>query len=139
NTARKSFRKLLKDPKNKEFRDKIYYELALFELKQDNTDEAITNLNLAVRESKNPQIKGEAYLELGKIYYEKERKYELSEKYYDSAIVSLPQSYEGYAAIKERQEILTRFVQHQQTIQWQDSLLTMATWDSAALIGAIEN
>ena len=38
NAALKSFRKLLKDSKNKEFKDKIYYEMGVFELKQKNLD-----------------------------------------------------------------------------------------------------
>src|SRR5690606_20193343 len=49
NAARKSFRKLLKDSKNKEFRDKIYYEMGIFELKQDDVDGAIEYLNKSVR------------------------------------------------------------------------------------------
>ena len=38
---RKYFKKLLKDPKNLEYKDKIYYEMAYFELKQGNLDGAI--------------------------------------------------------------------------------------------------
>lgn len=133
NTARKSFRRLLKDRKNKEFRDKIYYELGIFELKQKNLDEAIANLNKAVREGNNKSIDGEAYLKLGEIYYDTLRDYELSQAYYDSAISALPKDFENYEAIKARQEILNEFVKNLKTIQWQDSLLAMANLDSATL------
>src|SRR5690606_30571109 len=68
NAARKSFRKLLKDSKNKEFRDKIYYEMGIFELKQNEIDEAIHFLNRSVRSGNNKRIQGEAYLRLGEIY-----------------------------------------------------------------------
>jgi tetratricopeptide (TPR) repeat protein len=136
--ARKSFRKLLKDSKNKEFKDKIYYEWGVFELKQKNLKEAIDNLNLSVRNGTNKRIDGEAYLKLGEIYYDTLRNYELSQAYYDSAIQSLPQDYEGYAKIKSRQEILNEFVKHLKTIQWQDSLLTLSTLDSVTLRAKID-
>jgi tetratricopeptide (TPR) repeat protein len=84
--ARKSFRKMLKDSKNREFRDKIYYEMGVFELKQKNINEAITEFNRSVRAGKNKQIDGEAYLRLGEIYYDTLKKYQLSQAYYDSAI-----------------------------------------------------
>lgn len=133
NSARKSFRKLLKDSKNKEFRDKIYYEMGIFELKQNDTQRAIDFLNRSVRSGNNQRIQGEAYLKLGEIYYDTLRDYELSQAYYDSAISALPQDYEGYASIKTRQEILNEFVKHLKTVQWQDSLLFLATLDSASL------
>src|SRR5690606_4741746 len=74
-----------------------------------------------------------AYLKLGEIYYDTLKNYELSQAYYDSAISALPTDYENYASIKARQEILNEFVKHLKTVQWQDSLLTLATLDSAAI------
>ena len=133
NAARKSFRKLLKDSKNKEFRDKIYYEMGIFELKQNDVTGAIHFLNRSVRSGNNKRIQGEAYLKLGEIYYDTLKNYELSQAYYDSAITSLPTDYEGYASIKTRQEILNEFVKHLKTVQWQDSLLSLASLDSSAL------
>ena len=133
NAARKSFRKLLKDSKNKEFKDKIYYEMGIFELKQHDVKGAIKLLNKSVRSGNNKRIQGEAYLKLGEIYYDTLKNYELSQAYYDSAIAALPNDYEGYSSIKARQEILNEFVRHLKTVQWQDSLLSLASLDSAAL------
>ena len=139
NTARKSFKKLLKDSKNKEFKDKIFYEMGMFELKQKNIQDAIGFLNTSVREGSNKLIDGEAYLRLGQIYYDTLKNYELSQAYYDSAIISLPKDFEGYAAIKARQEVLNEFVKHLKTIQWQDSLLAMAKLDTASLRNQIDS
>jgi tetratricopeptide (TPR) repeat protein len=139
NVARKSFRALLKDSKNKEFKDKIYYEMGVFELKQKNLKEAITDLNSAVRMGSNKRIDGEAYLRLGEIYYDTLRQYELSQAYYDSAISALPKDYEGYAAIKARQEILDEFVKNLKTIEWQDSLLMLAKMDSASIYRKLDS
>lgn len=133
NAARKSFRKLLKDSKNKEFKDKIYYEMGIFELKQNDVNGAIDHLNKSVRSGNNKRIQGEAYLRLGEIYYDTLRNYALSQAYYDSAISALPTDYEGYSTIKERQEILNEFVKHFKTVQWQDSLLALSALDTSAL------
>ena len=133
NAARKSFKKLLKDSKNKEFKDKIYYEMGIFELKQNDVKGAIQYLNMSARSGNNKRIQGEAFLRLGEIYYDTLKDYELSGAYYDSAISALPTDYEGYTAIKERQEILNEFVMHLKTVQWQDSLLSLSALDSSAL------
>lgn len=131
--ARKSFRKLLKDSKNKEFKDKIYYEMGVFELKQKNIGIALEDFNLAVRNGTNKRVDGEAYLQMGRIQYDTLKNYELSQAYYDSALTSLPTDFEGYDKIKARAEILDAFVKNLKTIQWQDSLLSMASLDSVAL------
>ncbi len=132
-SARKSFKKLLKDSKNRNFRDKIYFEMGVFELKQKNLNEAILNYNLAIREGTNKQIDGQAYLTLGEIYYDTLKDFKLSQAYYDSAVASLSPSYEGYNKIQARQKVLNEFVEHLNTIAWQDSLLFMAKMDTATL------
>ncbi|MEO5976092.1 MAG: tetratricopeptide repeat protein [Chryseolinea sp.] len=139
NAALKSFRKLLKDSKNKEFKDKIYYELGLFELKQKNLNEAIANFNKSVREGNNKRVDGEAFLRLGEIYYDTLHQYERSQAYYDSATKALPPDYEGYEKIKARKEILDEFVNNLNTISWQDSLLRMSSLDSVGLRHIIDS
>lgn len=132
-SARKSFKKLLKDSKNKDFRDKIYYEMGVFEFKQHNLPEAIDNYNLSIREGSNKLIDGEAYLRLGEIYYDTLRNFQLSQAYYDSAVSALPTTHENYKAIQARQKVLNEFVKNLNTISWQDSLLVMAKMDTSAL------
>lgn len=132
-SARRSFNKLLKDSKNRDFRDKIYYEMGVFEFKQHNLTEAIRDYNQAVREGSNKQIDGEAYLRLGEIYYDTLKNYQLSQAYYDSAVSSLPTTYENYQAIQTRQKVLNEFVKNLNIISWQDSLLVMAKMDTALL------
>ncbi|MEO1253767.1 MAG: hypothetical protein AAFY41_02605 [Bacteroidota bacterium] len=64
----KYFRGLLKDPKNKDYRDKIYYELAGFELKNGNIEQAINNYKQSVKFStSNQRQKAYSYLSLGEI------------------------------------------------------------------------
>ncbi len=61
--VRNYFAKLVKDFKNKEYRDKIYFEMAEFEAKQGNMDKAIQHYNSSIKASTiNPRQKSYAYL-----------------------------------------------------------------------------
>ncbi len=133
--VRKYFKKLVKDEKNREFKDKIYYEWAKFELKQGYLSESLSNFNKSIQSSKNnPRVKGLAYLSLGKVYFDTLKDYSIAQAYYDSAVTTLPKTYENYEKIVERSEVLTRFVEQINTITLQDSLLNLATKDSTELM-----
>lgn len=132
-TARKHFSRLLKDKKNRDFKDQIYYEMAEFEFKQGNLDESIEFFNQSVRNGKNTLVKGASYLRLGQIYYDSIRNYETSKAYYDSALNTLPKDYDNYTKLQERQKILADFVEQIKTIHFQDSLLSLAKLDTAEL------
>ncbi|WP_133257149.1 tetratricopeptide repeat protein [Hymenobacter edaphi] len=134
----KYFSKLLKDPKNKEYRDKIYYEMARLDYRQQHFDSALKLVNQSVRaNTTNKAQRGYAYLLAGRIYYENLRKYQLAAAYYDSTTQSLPRETPGYAAIKERSDILRDFAKQITVIQTQDSLLTLVRLDTAALRGRL--
>jgi tetratricopeptide (TPR) repeat protein len=131
---RKYFRKLLKDKKNLEYRDKIYYEMAAFEQKQGKLDDAIEFYKESVQASlNNNRQKAYAYLALGRIFFSDKKEYELAKAYYDSTMTVLPQDEEEYEAIAERQQVLENFVEQINTIQEQDSLLALAAMDSLEL------
>jgi len=132
-TVRKQFGKMLTDAKNQEFRDKIYYELAEFERKQGNLQEAITNYSFSAHAGNNKRIQGSAYLRLGQIHFDSLKKYSLAKNYYDSAVASLPPDFENLESIKKRQQVLGEFAKYTETINWQDSLLLMASMDSLKL------
>jgi len=64
--------KMLKDDKNKEYRDQIYFALANIELKNGNVDLAIVNYNYSIRESvNNNKQKRLSYLQLAELHFEK--------------------------------------------------------------------
>ena len=133
--VRKYFKKLVKDEKNIEFQDRIYYEWGKFEMKQGHLDEAIVNFNLSIRSSvSDPRQKGVSYLSLGEIYYDTLKDYPNAEAYYDSAVSVLPKTYEHYVTVKHRQEVLTDFILQINTINLQDSLLRLANMDSSAVM-----
>jgi tetratricopeptide (TPR) repeat protein len=133
-SARKHLSSLLKDSKNKEFKDKIYFEMAEFELKQNNVDKAIEHFQSSVASStSNPRQKGHSYLRLGEVYYDSLSKYELAQAYYDSAVQSLPSDFENIESIKIRNKVLANFVTQIKIIELQDSLLNLAQLDSVTL------
>lgn len=125
--VRKYFRKLLKDPKNTEYKDKIYYEMAAFELKQGNLKEAIAHYKSSVQYSvKNQRQKAYSYLRLGQIYYDSLKNYELAQSYYDSTVNTMPQDEENFEKIKQRQEVLDDFITQVNTIKKNDSLIVLS-------------
>jgi tetratricopeptide (TPR) repeat protein len=132
-TIRKQFEKLLTDAKNVEFRDKIYFELGEFERKQNHLPEAIENYKLAAHAGTNRRIQGSAFLKVGELYFDSLKQYDQAKFYYDSAIAALPKEFDNYQDIKKRQEVLGDFVKYNETIRWQDSLLVMASMDTATL------
>ncbi len=123
----KYFRKLLKDPKNREYQDKIYYEMGSFELKQGNIPEAIDYYKTsAARSVGNQRQKSYSYLKLSEIYYDSLGNYEQAKLYYDSTAMTMPPDEDNYESIIERQKILEEFVKHIKTIRVNDSLLALA-------------
>lgn len=138
-SVRKYFRKLLKNPKNEEFKDKIYYEMAGFEKKQGNLEESVDFYKNSVRSSTgNRRQKGLSYLRLGEIYYEDYKNFKQAKAYYDSVIQVMPQDEENYAAIAQRQKTLEDFVEQLTIIETQDSLLALAAMDSADLSAYVD-
>ncbi len=129
--ARKVFSKLLRDRKNKEFKDRIYYEMGEFESRQGNTELAIDNYKESLRYGISNRQRGMSYLRLGQIYYDSLKEYELAQAYYDSTISVLPEDVDNYDDILTRQQVLADFVEQINTIALQDSLLSLADRDSS--------
>lgn len=123
---REYYAKLLKDGKNKEYQDKIYYEMGQFEQKQNNYQRALDNYLKAVAvEQPQPLQKSLAYLRTGELYYNIFENFELASAYYDSAITLLPDDIENFETIQKRQRVLGDFVKNLKVIQVNDSLLSL--------------
>ncbi|WP_053406606.1 hypothetical protein [Persicobacter sp. CCB-QB2] len=132
--VRKYFKKLLKDQKNVDFKDKIYYELGAFEEKQENLDAAITAYKTSVQQkSTDPRQKGYTYWALGKVYYDKIKDYHLAKAYYDSTLTAMPQTDPNYELIANRQEILGRFVRFHDMVHVSDSLISLSEKDTLGI------
>jgi tetratricopeptide (TPR) repeat protein len=125
-TIRKELHKMIKDTKNKDYLDEIYYALAEISIKEEKEEEAIDFLRLSTQKSlNNNKQKGMSYLNLGEIFYSR-LEYEYAQMYYDSCVLFLPEEYENYAQIKSKQEILSNLVLNLNTIELEDSLQYLA-------------
>lgn len=133
------FKKMLKDPKNKEYNDKIYYEMANFELKHKNTNKAVVYLKKSLKtEIQNPVQKGYTYLKLGELNYEVFKNYNKAKLYYDSALITLPKTHKDFARISKRKNILDEFAKHYNTIVTEDSVQKLAKLSPEALTAKLE-
>ena len=130
----KYFAGLLKDPKNLEYRDKIYYEMGRLDYRQKNHPSALKLLGKSVRvTTTNQSQKSYSYLLAGRIYYENLKKYRLAAAYYDSTVQTMPKTAKNYEAVKERSVILKAFAEQYTIIETQDSLQTLAKLNKTTL------
>ena len=130
----KNFAGLLKDLKNKDYRDKIYYEMARQNYREKNYPEALKLLQKSIKATTtNRTQKSYTYLLAGRIYYENLQKYRLAAAYYDSTVQNLAKEAKTYAAIKERSDILQEFAKQYTIVETQDSLQALAKLSKDAL------
>ncbi|MCC2546037.1 hypothetical protein LJY25_06240 [Hymenobacter sp. BT175] len=130
----KYFAKLIKDEKNKEYTDKIYYEMARIDYRQQRYDQALALLRKSARATTtNKAQKSYTYLLAGRIYYENLQKYRLAAAYYDSTVQNMPKEAPEYAATAERAGILKDFTTQLTIVETQDSLQALARLDAPTL------
>ena len=117
---------MLKDDKNRDFTDQIYFQIAESYADANNIGKAIENYNYAISKStKNVTQKGLAYLKLAEIYF-KQTEYVKSKAYYDSTLTSLPGIYPDYALIKKKADNLELLADRLSIIAREDTLQMLA-------------
>ena len=127
--TRQSLRTMLKDDKNRDYRDQIYFALAEIELEEGNESEAIALLQDALKTStKAGNKKGGIYLKLGDLFYDKSN-FVSAKLYYDSTLQILSATEDDYPRIKRRRDNLKEIADNILLVQNQDSLLQLASMD----------
>lgn len=127
----KQMNKMLKDIKNKEYQDQIYYVLAEIALKDNDKSAAIIYLKKSVATSvANKKQKAFSALKLADLYFQDE-KYQNAQSYYDSTMLFLPKDYIEYNKLKDRNIVLTELVKNLIIIQKEDSLQKLANMSAA--------
>jgi tetratricopeptide (TPR) repeat protein len=136
--AIRNLEKMLKDEKNEEYLDQIYFAMAEIELKRDNRNLAINHLKKSVYNNVNNKAqKSEAYYLLADLYYQDEV-YTKSKYYYDSTIIVMGKSDERYLTAKSRSIALKEIAENIEIIEWQDSLIRiMAMSDDEKMVLAL--
>jgi len=124
--ARASLEKLLREEKNAEFKDQIYFALAMIAFKEGDQAEGVRNLRLSLQhDSGNQGQKAEAYVTLADFYYEGES-YVKAKNYYDSTLMVMTEQDERYKRVKGMASSLTDIAKNLEIIALQDSLLTIS-------------
>lgn len=134
----KILNKMLKEIRNKEFRDQIYYALAEVAKIDANDTLAIHYLRLSVSSSiKNDIQKTKSSLDVADMFFERSN-YVYAQAYYDTAVSTLPTNYPNYEAISHKAGVLSILVTQAQTIKEQDSLQTLSRMDTTELYALID-
>ena len=124
--VKKELNHLLRDAKNAEFKDQIYFTLAQMEQGEGNEDKAMEYYTKAAFYStSNNRQKGMAYEELGDIYFSK-KAYVKAQKYYDSCATVIPEDYPNYIGVKNKADKLEDLVIAIETAQYEDSVQRIA-------------
>ena len=124
--SRKKLERMLKEEKNQEFSDQIYFALAGLDLQNGNKADGIKNLELCIAKGgSNTALRAEAFLLLADLYFEDEN-YVEAKTNYDNALSSLNEKDERYERVKRLANSLSGIAENIQVIALQDSLLRIS-------------
>lgn len=128
------FDKMLKDRKNTDLQDRLYYTIGLLEENKGNYNEAIAQLSRSVEVGRaNTKQVPYTYLQLARINYDRLDDYPTAKLYYDSAMVALPKESELFKEVSDRKSALDNFVKFYEIVRTEDSLQLLAAMNPVAL------
>lgn len=134
----KQLKKMLKDSKNKEYFDQVYYALAELANLDQNDTLVMYYLKYSVATStKNNYQKSTSSLQLADMYF-KRQNYELAANYYDTTLQTLPLEHPDYVAINTKTLTLTELVKNLSVVQYEDSLQKLAKMPMSELMVVIQ-
>ena len=129
-TIMKMLNKMLKDSKNADFKDRIYYAMADVALENNNETDGVNYLRKSVASSTTNNIqKIKSSLDVANLLFNNSD-YILSQAYYDTAVMTMDRNYPGYDSLLNLSVMLTDLVTNLTVYQTQDSLLRLADMDS---------
>ena len=129
---KKELRKMLRDKKNLEFRDQIYFAIGNISMKAGNKEQAkLEYTKSASLSSANLYQRALSCLTLAQIYFD-ELNYKNSQCYYDSAMVVIDDKYPNFQQISQRHLSLTRLTDNIYAVEREDSLQRIAQMDESS-------
>lgn len=122
----KMLRNMVRNEKNKDMLDQVYYALGNIYLNRLDTANAIPNYQMGIDKStKNGLDKAICQIKLGDIYFSM-RDYVKAQPCFSGAIAGLQKTHKDYDRVSKLSAILDELVVHVQAIHLQDSLQTLA-------------
>jgi tetratricopeptide (TPR) repeat protein len=138
NDIKKVLNKMLRDSKNTEYLDQIYFALANILMEEGEREKAIEYYHLSVAKSvQNNFQKGESCVTLANIYYN-EPIYTMSAAYYDTAVNLLESDYPNYPTLMMRSRSLNKLVRNVNAYEMQDSVQILAGMTEADRFAVID-
>ncbi len=124
--VKKELFKMLKDAKNAEYKDQIYYALGDLELRDGSEELGIQYLSASAFYSvNNTRQKGMAYERLADMSFDK-REYVQAQKYYDSCALVIEDNYPNAEGIRNKALKLADLVVAVETAEYEDSVQRIA-------------
>lgn len=118
--------KMLRDDKNIEYRDKLYYALSKIYDQEGSEERQISALLLSAESSVEDNYqKGLSFLELAEIHFARPE-YIPAQAYYDSTVQYIPEDFPDREEIVNIKNSLTELVENILIIQREDSLLALS-------------
>ncbi len=123
---KKDLNKMLRDKKNVDFLDQIYYAIGNIYFKEGERETAVDNYCKSVANSFNNQFqRALSSITLADIYFE-DLNYTGAQAYYDSAMIIIDETYPNYDVLSLKYKSLTNLVENLQTVEREDSLQKIA-------------
>lgn len=125
--SKKMLKKMLKDDKNIEYYDQIYFALAQLSMEDGSSADGIRYYNLSIQNSKGNQVQlSTSYLALGN-YYFKKGQFENAKNYFDSATLAAGnEPSPELQNLVSKNMLLSELVTQLIIVKTQDSLLRLS-------------
>ena len=124
---KKQLAALLRDDKNLDYIDQIYYHIAESHAEDSNFAEAEKYYQLSIRNSnRNNYQKGLSYLRMADLNFKELKNFLKAKLYYDSTVTTLPKSYPGYEQIVKKSQNLEYLTTRYETVAFEDTLQLLA-------------
>ncbi len=135
----KSLKKMLKDFKNINYKDQIYYALSEVAITDNEYGLAKEYLQKSVAYSvENDFQKAVSSLDVAQLFYD-DKNYQMSGAYYDTAMMYLPEDYPNYSNVKRQTAIVSELVNYLTIVQIEDSLQVLAAMPRPELNAMIDS
>lgn len=135
---KKQLATLIKDDKNTDFIDQIYYEIAEDNYSSGDYQNAEYNYKLSVSRSKgNSAQKGLSYLKIAELNFNQYRDYVKAKLYYDSAVNVLPKTSQQYITTLKKRDNLSYLIDRYELIDREEHLQKIALLPEADRANAL--
>ena len=116
---------------NRPFLDKIYHQIAKYQLQNESDSTAISYFNKSLRtNSEDDYLKAVNYQTLGDLNFDYSE-YSLAGSYYDSTLLSLKENSKSFRVIKRKRENLEDVIYYESIAQDNDSILSVVAMSDA--------